>query len=199
SIGDIKDEPFNPVKIDDTLIDELNKSSFALIDKSKESKMREVVENARLDCDSIGGTVECAVVGMPVGVGGPLFDGVEGALAKALFAIPAVKGVEFGKGFESSKLLGSVNNDAFEYKNERVVTKTNNCGGILGGITDGMPIVFKAAFKPTPSIAKEQETVNLQTEKNDTISVKGRHDPCIVPRAVPVVEAIAAIAVFDLL
>lgn len=199
SIKDVCDEPFNPVEIDDKLIDELNNSSFALIDKSKEKKMREVVENARLECDSVGGTVECAVVGMPVGVGGPLFDGVEGALAKALFAIPAVKGVEFGKGFESSKLTGSANNDAFEYKNDKVVTKTNNCGGILGGITDGMPIVFKTAFKPTPSIAKEQDTVNLQTKRNDKLVVKGRHDPCIVPRAVPVVEAVTAIAVFDLL
>lgn len=199
SVGGVCDKRFNPVKIDGELINELNTSAFPLIDKTKENEMREVVENARMNLDSVGGTIECAVVGMPAGVGGPLFDGIEGALSKAIFGIPAVKGIEFGAGFESSKIPGSENNDAFEYKDGKVVTKTNNCGGILGGISNGMPVVFRAAIKPTPSIAKEQETVNLKTGENSTLAVKGRHDPCIVPRAVAVVEAVAAIAVFDLL
>lgn len=199
SIGAVEDKPFDPVNIDNKLIDELSTSPFALIGREKESPMREVVENARMNLDSVGGTVECAIVGMPAGVGGPLFSGVEGAIAKAVFGIPAVKGIEFGKGFTAATMLGSENNDEFEYKDGKVITKTNNSGGILGGISSGMPIIFKAAIKPTPSILKEQATVNLQTGENDTLVVKGRHDPCIVPRAVSVVEAVAAIAIFDLL
>lgn len=161
--------------------------------------MRLVVEDARMSLDSVGGTVECIVTGMPVGIGGPLFEGIEGQLAKAMFGIPAVKGIEFGKGFESAKIKGSENNDPFEYKDGKVVTTTNNCGGILGGISNGMPITFKIAIKPTPSISREQNSVNLQSRENDKLVVKGRHDPCIVPRAVPVVEAMTAIAIFDLL
>lgn len=199
SIADVNDESFNPVDINDELINELSGLSFPLIDKSAEDKMRSAVESARLDGDSVGGTIECVIKGMPVGIGGPLFDGIEGAISKAVFGIPAVKGIEFGSGFSGSLSRGSENNDAFEYKDGEVVTKTNNCGGILGGISDGMPIIFKAAIKPTPSISKQQETVNLKTGDNSTLKVKGRHDPCIVPRAVPVVEAAAAIAVFDLL
>lgn len=198
SIADINDERFNPVSISDELIDRLNTESFALIDKSREEAMRAAVEEARLELDSVGGVVECAVTGMPAGIGGPLFDGIEGKLSQAVFGIPAVKGVEFGAGFESAKLRGSENNDCFEYKDGKVVTTTNNCGGILGGISDGMPIIFRAAFKPTPSIAKEQNTVDLRTGENTTLEIKGRHDPCIVPRAVSVVEAVAAIAVLDM-
>ncbi len=199
SIADVKDERFNPLKIEDSLIAQLNNSRFPLINKEQEEKMRAAVENARSDGDSAGGIIECAVTGMPAGVGGPLFDGIEGEISKAVFAIPAVKGVEFGAGFESALTRGSENNDAFEFADNKVVTKTNNSGGILGGISSGMPIIFRTAVKPTPSIAKEQETVNLKTGENAILSVKGRHDPCIVPRAVPVVEAVAAIAVFDLL
>lgn len=199
SVADVNDKPFNPVEIDDELISELNNSAFPLIDKSKEKDIREVVENARMNLDSVGGTIECAVVGMPEGIGGPLFEGIEGAISKAVFGIPAVKGIEFGSGFNGTLKRGSENNDAFEYKNGKVVTKTNNCGGILGGISNGMPIIFRTAVKPTPSISKEQESVNLKTGENTTLTVNGRHDPCIVPRAVPVVEAVAAIAVSDLL
>lgn len=199
SVADVNDKPFNPVEIDDELISELNNSAFPLIDKSKEKDIREVVENARMNLDSVGGTVECVVVGMPEGIGGPLFEGIEGAISKAIFGIPAVKGIEFGSGFNGTLKRGSENNDAFEYKNGKVVTKTNNCGGILGGISNGMPIIFRTAVKPTPSISKEQESVNLKTGENTTLTVNGRHDPCIVPRAVPVVEAVAAIAVSDLL
>jgi chorismate synthase len=199
SIGNVQDKAFDPVSPDPELMKRLSTSTFALIDESCESKMRDVVEEARMSQDSVGGTVECIVTGLPVGIGGPLFDGIEGEIAKAMFGIPAVKGIEFGKGFESSKLKGSENNDAFEYKESKVVTKTNNCGGILGGISNGMPVVFKVAFKPTPSISKEQDTVNLQTKENAKLIVKGRHDPCIVPRAVSVVEAMTAVAIFDLL
>ncbi|MEE3427429.1 MAG: chorismate synthase [Ruminococcus sp.] len=199
SVADVNDKPFNPVEIDDELISKLNNSAFPLIDKSKEKDIREVVENARMNLDSVGGTIECAVVGMPEGIGGPLFEGIEGAISKAIFGIPAVKGIEFGSGFNGTLKRGSENNDAFEYKNGKVVTKTNNCGGILGGISNGMPIIFRTAVKPTPSISKEQESVNLKTGENTTLTVNGRHDPCIVPRAVPVVEAVAAIAVSDLL
>lgn len=199
SVADVNDKPFNPLEIDDELITELNNSAFPLIDKSKEKDIREVVENARMNLDSVGGTIECAVVGMSEGIGGPLFEGIEGAISKAIFGIPAVKGIEFGSGFNGTLKRGSENNDAFEYKNGKVVTKTNNCGGILGGISNGMPIIFRTAVKPTPSISKEQESVNLKTGENTTLTVNGRHDPCIVPRAVPVVEAVAAIAVSDLL
>ena len=199
SIGNVEDENFDPVNIDTQLMDRLSTSRFSLIDESKEEEMRQVVEDARMSLDSVGGTVECIVTGMPVGVGGPLFEGIEGQIAKAMFGIPAVKGIEFGKGFESAKLKGSENNDPFEYKDGKVVTSTNNCGGILGGISNGMPITFKIAIKPTPSISREQNSVNLQSRENDKLVVKGRHDPCIVPRAVPVVEAMTAIAIFDLL
>lgn len=199
SIADVNDERFNPLNIDENLISVLNNSRFPLINKDKEEKMREAVEKARLDGDSVGGIIECAVTGMPAGAGGPLFDGIEGEISKAVFAIPAVKGVEFGAGFTSATLRGSENNDAFEYFGDKVVTKSNNCGGILGGISNGMPIIFRTAVKPTPSISKQQDTVNLKTGENSTLSVKGRHDPCIVPRAVPVIEAAAAIAVFNLI
>lgn len=199
SIGNVYDSRFDGAEISDELIDTLNNSAFSLVDGSVEEKMRETVESARKDGDSVGGTIECAVVGMPIGVGGPLFSGIEGEISKAVFGIPAVKGIEFGAGFDSAHRRGSENNDAFEYKEGKVVTKTNNCGGILGGISNGMPIIFRAAIKPTPSISKHQETVNLKTKENTTLSVKGRHDPCIVPRAVPVIEAAAAIAIFDML
>ena len=195
----MSDESFNPVSIDDALLDRLSGESFALIDRKREEPMRAAVEAARLDGDSVGGIVECAVTGMPVGVGGPLFDGIEGRIAQAVFGIPAVKGVEFGLGFRCADVRGSENNDAFEYVGGKVVTKTNNAGGVLGGISDGMPIIFRAAFKPTPSIAKEQDTVDLSDGSISKLTVKGRHDPCVVPRAVSVVEAAAAIAVFDLI
>ena len=199
SIYNVKDEMFDPVNIDEQLMDQLSSSSFPLINQDKEQLMRDEVEKARMAQDSVGGTIECAVTGLPCGLGGPLFDGIEGAIAKAMFGIPAVKAIEFGKGFECAQLLGSENNDPFVYDKDKVVTKTNNCGGILGGISNGMPVVFKIAIKPTPSISKEQDTVNLQTKTNEKLVIHGRHDPCIVPRAVSVAEAMTAIAIFDLL
>lgn len=199
SIGNVADEPFNPVSIDDALIDRLNVSSFALVDNSVEEKMRNEVEDARMSLDSIGGTIECAVTGIEAGIGEPMFDGVEGVIAKAVFGVPAIKGIEFGKGFELSKMRGSQSNDSFRYVDGKVVTETNNCGGILGGITNGMPIIFRAAVKPTPSIAQKQKSVDLQKKENTELEVHGRHDPCIVPRAVPVIEAVTAIAIANLM
>ncbi len=199
SIGDVQDVPFNPVSIDNKLIDELNASSFALIDKSTEEEMRAVVEAARMSLDSVGGTIECAVTGIDAGFGEPMFDGVEGVIAKAVFGIPAIKGIEFGKGFELAHMRGSQSNDAFEYKDGKVVTTTNNCGGILGGITNGMSVIFRAAVKPTPSISQRQRTVDLQKKENAVLEIHGRHDPCIVPRAVPVIEAVTAVAIINLM
>ena len=161
--------------------------------------MKEAILNAKAEGDSVGGIVECAVFGLPGGLGGPLFDGMEGQIAKIVFGIPAVKGVEFGEGFGAAALKGSENNDPFIAENGQVLTETNHAGGILGGITNGMPLVFRAAFKPTPSIAKAQKSVDLRTLEPVTLEIEGRHDPCIVPRAVPVVEAAAAIAVYDAL
>lgn len=199
SIGTVNDAPFNPVCIEDELIDKLNNSTFALIDGSVEEAMREQVEDARMSLDSIGGTIECAVTGIDAGIGEPMFEGVEGVIAKAVFGVPAIKGMEFGKGFELAQMRGSQSNDPFRYENGNVVTETNNCGGILGGITNGMPVIFRAAVKPTPSISQKQRTVDLQKKENAELEIHGRHDPCIVPRAVPVIEAVTAIAIINLM
>ena len=199
SIGKVCDKAFDPTRISPELIDRLNHEKFALVDKSKEAAMREEVENVRLKGDSIGGVVECIVQGMPAGIGEPMFFGVENVISSAVFGVPAVKGIEFGSGFAGSRLTGSENNDEFYYDGDIVKTYTNNHGGILGGITSGMPIVFRAAVKPTPSISLPQNTVDLTNKENTAISVKGRHDPCIVPRAVPVIEAAAAVAVINMM
>ena len=159
--------------------------------------MERAILAAKADGDSVGGIVECVIEGLPAGVGDPMFDGLENRIARIVFGIPAVKGVEFGAGFAAARLRGSENNDAFAVKNGVVVTETNRCGGILGGISTGMPVVFRAAFKPTPSIAKKQQSVDLRTMEPAELCVRGRHDPCIVPRAIPVMEAAAAIAVYD--
>ena len=162
-----------------------------------EAAMLAAIDAAKAEGDSVGGVIECTVTGLPAGIGGPLFGGLESRIAQIVFGIPAVKGVEFGEGFGAAALKGSENNDPYEVAGGRVVTRTNHSGGILGGISTGMPLVFRAAFKPTPSIAKEQDSVDLRTMQPAKLVVKGRHDPCIVPRAVPVVEAAAAIAIYD--
>ena len=171
--------------------------AFGTLSAARGEAMKAAIAAAKEEGDSLGGVVECAVFGLPAGLGGPLFEGLEGRLAALLFAIPAVKGAEFGAGFAAARLRGSENNDAFVLRNGRVETATNNCGGLLGGVTDGMPLVFRAAFKPTPSIAKTQKSVDLSTMTETTLSVSGRHDPCVVPRALPCVEAAAAIALCD--
>ncbi len=199
SIGNLCDSRFDGVQIDEELMKRLSTVTFGLIDPSREAPMRELIEECRLSQDSIGGTVECAVTGVSAGAGSPMFDGVENVFASILFGIPAVKGVEFGSGFEGSSRRGSENNDAFYYDGDTVRTRTNHHGGSLGGITSGMPIIFRTALKPTPSISRPQETVNLREKKDASLSVHGRHDPCIVVRAVPVIEAAAALAVINLL
>lgn len=172
---------------------------FPVVSDVRGEEMRAAIEAARTEGDSVGGVIECAVLGLPAGLGDPMFDGMENRIAAVVFGIPAVKGIEFGAGFAAAAMRGSENNDAFALQDGRVVMKTNHCGGILGGITTGMPISFRAAVKPTPSIAREQESVDLDTMQSVKLRVGGRHDPCIVPRAVPCVEAAAAIAVYDAL
>ncbi len=173
--------------------------AFPVVDDKIGEQMRAAIQNAREDGDSVGGVIECVVRGLPVGIGEPMFDGVENQIARLVFAVPAVKGVEFGAGFEAAKLRGSENNDPFLVKDGRIETASNHAGGILGGITNGMPLVFRAAVKPTPSISRAQQSVNLSTMEPQELRVTGRHDPCIVPRAVPVIEAAAALAVYDLI
>ena len=172
---------------------------FPTVSDAQGQKMQQAIAAARQEGDSVGGIVECAVLGLPAGLGDPMFGGMENRISAIVFGIPAVKGVEFGAGFAAAGLRGSVNNDPFTVENGKVVTAANRCGGILGGITDGMPLTFRAAFKPTPSIAREQRSVDLDTMTPAALSIAGRHDPCIVPRAVPCVEAAAAIAVYDAL
>lgn len=197
SIRDVCDDPFDPVTPGDVTFP--GKKPFPTVSDAAGEKMRAAILQAKADGDSVGGSVECAVTGLPAGYGGPLFDGVEGRLALALFGIPAVKGVEFGSGFGAVHMSGSEHNDAFAVRDGKVVTETNRSGGIQGGITNGMPLLAHVAFKPTPSIAKPQKTVNLSTMKPETLRIEGRHDPCVVVRAVPVVEAAVAITILDLL
>lgn len=173
--------------------------TFPTVSDARGEAMRAAIGEARLAGDSLGGVIECAVLGLPAGLGDPMFDGMENRIASAVFAVPAVKGIEFGAGFAAAGLRGSENNDPFSVENGRIITTSNHCGGILGGITDGMPLTFRAAVKPTPSIARPQQSVNLKTGKIVPLTVTGRHDPCIVPRAVPCIEAAAAIAVYDAL
>lgn len=198
-IGPAEDECFDKNNITPELLEALSNDLFATISNEKELEMRTVIETARLEGNSVGGIIECAAVGVPAGIGGNMFDTVESRLSSALFGIPAVKGVEFGAGFGFADMTGYQANDAYEIKNGDVALKTNNNGGILGGITSGAPIVFSVAIKPTPSISIAQESVNLQTMQNETLVIKGRHDPCIVPRALPVVEGVCALVLLDLM
>lgn len=189
SIGGIMDDGELTVSPED--------KDFPVVDKKQGELMKKQILEAREKGDSVGGSIECCVLGIPVGLGDPMFDGMENRIAKAVFGIPAIKGIEFGSGFDVAHMRGSENNDAFYVEDGKVKTKTNNCGGILGGITNGMPLKFKVAVKPTPSIAIEQDSVNLLTMENEKLMVEGRHDPCIVQRAVACVEAAAALAVYD--
>ena len=196
--GNIWDEPF-PEHLTAELFEEIAAKPFPVLNDQYGEFMQNVIEKTKRDLDSVGGIVECAAVGLPAGLGDPMFDGVENRLAAALFGIPAVKGVEFGDGFAAAFLHGSQNNDPFAVKDGKIVAETNRAGGILGGITTGMPILLRAAFKPTPSIAKEQRTVSLSRMENTNLTIHGRHDPCIAHRAVPVVEAVTAAVLLDLL
>ncbi|MBR3943006.1 MAG: chorismate synthase, partial [Clostridia bacterium] len=194
SIKDISDIPFER-----TDIRSAKDRFFPLLDETKKTAMLDVIADAKANSDSVGGTIECAVTGLPIGLGNPMFDGLENKISQIIFGIPAIKGIEFGNGFDATKLLGSENNDPFVLKDEAITTETNNHGGILGGISSGMPLTFKVAVKPTPSIGLPQKSVNLTTCEPENLIIKGRHDPCIVPRAVPCVEAATAIAVLDAL
>lgn len=175
-------------------------TDFPILKAENRERMLEQIEDAKKKGDSIGGRIECAIVGVPAGLGGEMFGGVESQIAQIVYGIPGVKAVGFGLGSPATGcMFGSEVNDSFVIENGVVKTRTNHCGGILGGITNGMPIIFDVTIKPTPSIAKPQKSVNLKTMEEVTIVIKGRHDPCIVPRAVPVVEAAAAIAIYDLI
>ncbi len=198
-IGEVEDRGFDYNSIDRALLERLTSGSFSVIDESAESEMRAEIARYKAEGNSVGGEIEGAIIGVPAGVGGNMFDTVEGKLSSLLFSIPAVKGVQFGLGFGFAESNGAEVNDGYEIKDGRVSLITNNNGGILGGITSGAPIVFSVAVKPTPSIAAKQRSVNLKTMENEMLEIKGRHDPCIVPRAVPVVEAAAAIALLDIL
>jgi chorismate synthase len=208
-------------------IREIKSSAYPLLDKSPETAIIEEIRAASAAGDSVGGVIECAVTGLPAGVGEPVYDGMEGALAKMIFAIPAIKGVEFGAGFAAAEMRGSAANDAMYFNGgdggtefsdsaargdsenspprfgdgtgKTVATRTNNNGGITGGISNGMPVLFRTAVKPVPSIALEQDTVDIESGKNTKLVISGRHDSCIVPRAVPVIEAAAACVILDLL
>ena len=181
------------------LIEPTADKPFPTVSDAAGEAMRREIAAAKAEGDSVGGTIECRITGLEAGLGGPLFGGMEGRIAKAVFAVPAIKGIEFGAGFAAAEMRGSENNDPFLMENGRVITKTNNCGGILGGITNAMPLMFRVAVKPTPSIAREQITLNTKTQQAEPLVIGGRHDPCIVPRAVPCIEAAAAIAVYDAL
>jgi chorismate synthase len=197
-IHGIKDKIFDPVNVTREDIVTVRRKKFPVINAKKGELMTADVLKAAEAGDSLGGIIECAVINVPAGIGEPIFEGLENSISQLVFGIPAVKGIEFGAGFGVTNLLGSQNNDEF-YIDERgyVVTRTNNHGGILGGISSGMPIIFRVAVKPTPSISREQKTIDMKNLSEETIEIKGRHDPCIVPRAVPVIEAAANIAVLS--
>ena len=198
-IADIKEENFNPLGIDDKKIAELNGKSFCVMDDAIGEKMQAKILEAKANLNSVGGVIEAMVTNVPAGLGAPYFDSVESRLSHALFSVPAVKGVEFGDGFAISELTGAEANDQLHYEEGKVVAETNHNGGITGGITNGMPVIFRVAIKPTPSISREQRTISLQEQCDTTLTIVGRHDPCIVQRAVPVIEAVTAWTMWDLL
>lgn len=198
SVKDVFDTPFDAVNPDISAYIKAAAKPIAVLDDDAEQQIVQTVASALQAGDSVGGIVECIATGVPCGLGNPIFDGVENKIASILFGIPALKGLEFGNGFESTKLFGSQNNDAFCTDGKTVSTKTNNCGGILGGITSGMPLILRAAFKPTPSIGKTQQSVDLKSMQNVELDIKGRHDPCVALRAVPCVEAAVALALLDI-
>ena len=198
SVGTENDVSF-PLRPTRELFDSVARKPFPVLDDKAGERMQAAILEAKMDCDSVGGVIECAAIGLPAGLGGPMFDGLENRLASALFGIPAVKGLEFGDGFAAAHSHGSWNNDPFTVENGTVVTTTNHAGGILGGITTGMPVTFRLAMKPTPSISKPQRTVSLSAMEDTELVVRGRHDPCIAHRAVPVVEAVTAAVLLDIL
>ncbi|MDO5518743.1 MAG: chorismate synthase, partial [Clostridium sp.] len=199
SIGKINDKSFFDVDLTTELLEDIKNNELPLLSPEKEDEMRNTILEARKEQDSIGGTIECAVLGIDAGIGDPFFDSVESTLSHLMFSVPAVKGIEFGKGFSMSERRGSECNDEYYYDGDKIKTYTNNNGGITGGITNGMPILFKVGIKPTPSISKAQKTIDISEKKNSELVIEGRHDPCIVQRALPVIEAVTAIGILELL
>ncbi len=200
SVGGVYDERFDTASVsEEQLLTLLSRPDFPVLDTDAGEIMKKAITEAANEGDSVGGIIECAATGLPAGLGEHMFDGVENRISTAIFGVPAVKGIEFGNGFDCAHLTGSQNNDAFFTDGRTVKTKTNNCGGVLGGMTNGMPLVFRVAMKPTPSIFKEQDSVDTVSMKNVKLNIKGRHDPCVAVRAVPVIEAVTAIVLVDLL
>ncbi len=199
AIDGVYDDAFDPLDVSTELMERVKKAEMPLINEAKADEMKARVHAAANDLDSVGGIIECAVTGLPAGIGSPMFDGLENRISTAVFGIPAIKAVAFGKGFGFAEMRGSQANDAMYMAGDTVKTKTNNNGGIFGGISSGMPVIFTAAVKPTPSIAQPQQTVDFKRNKDAELVIKGRHDACIVPRAVPAVEAAANIAILSFL
>ncbi|MCD7809620.1 MAG: chorismate synthase [Erysipelotrichaceae bacterium] len=198
SIKDIEDKRFG-VNINESDLEELLQKPYPTIDDDIFSTMQSVIEEARMNQDSAGGKIECAILNVPAGLGNPFFDSIEAHLSPLLFSIPAVKSVSFGLGEDITKLYGHEANDSYYFEGDQVKTKTNNNGGITGGISNGMPIIFSVGIKPTPSISQTQQTINVKTHENTTLQITGRHDPCIVPRAIVVVESMAALGILDMI
>ena len=194
SVGKVSDTPFDPVDPELPVA-----ASFPVLDESAGRRMRDCIRRVQSEGDSIGGIVECAVCGFPKGRGTPLFSGIDSRIAELLFAVPAVRGVAFGSGFGAARMTGSEHNDPFCLCDGEVRTETNRHGGLIGGISTGMPILFTAAVKPASGIARGQTTLNLRTGAQESLTVSGRHDACIAVRAVPVIEAVAALALYDVL
>ena len=197
SIKDVRDDCFDPVDVSAEQLIDVRSRYLPLINKAVEENMRGVILSAAQELNSVGGVIECCTIGMPVGIGSPMFDGIENRISQLVFGVPAVKGIEFGAGFDVAEMTGKQNNDEFFMNNGKICTRTNNHGGILGGISSGMPIIFRVAIKPTPSIAQPQNTVDYTTMTDEVLNIKGRHDPCIVPRAVPCIEAAANLALLS--
>ncbi len=199
SVGSVKGKSILDSMPTPEKIDRLTKAEMPVLDDKLVDLFGEEIKKHQADNNSIGGVIECCILNVPAGMGEPFFNSVESEISKIMFSIPAVKGIEFGKGFGITEMTGFDANDKYCFENGKITAKTNNNGGILGGITNGMPIVFRVAIKPTPSVFKSQETVNVKTGENDVLTLKGRHDACIVPRACAPVECAAALAVFDML
>ena len=199
SVGDVQDGTFDPIAVSDADFEAVLSHDFPVLDPDIGEKMKALIDEVRMDCDSVGGVIECAVIGLKPGLGEHMFWGMENRISHLLFGVPAVKGIEFGEGFAIAKMRGSEANDPFATDGERIFTTSNHSGGIQGGMTNGMPLLFRCAIKPTPSIAKEQNSVSLSRMENTKLVIGGRHDPCIAPRAVPVIEAVAALAILDAL
>lgn len=197
-IASIQDRPFAPLGEERETLLALKKQVLPVLEEEKVAQMEQAIAEAKASLDSLGGIIECTVVGLPAGLGNPFFDSVESRLSHMLFSVPAVKGLEFGDGFSLAGMHGSQANDPMQYEKNLVKTTANHNGGIIGGITNGMPIIFRTVIKPTASIAQKQQTVDLDTQQDCSIEIKGRHDPCIVQRAVPVIEAAAAWALLDI-